>query len=72
MKTNLTKKQILKISRDNGMSFDFRMSKSGMMLWVNSALSGLNDKTQFAMAVVEADAQLKIEKREIKLKKLGL
>jgi len=35
-------------------------------------LSGYNDETQFAMAVVEADAELKREKREIKLKKLGL
>jgi len=47
MKTNLTKKQILKISRDNGMSFDFRMSKSGMMAWVNSTFNRLKVNPYF-------------------------
>jgi hypothetical protein len=70
MKTSLTQKQILEISRKTGMSFDFRMSKKGMMEWVVAGLSGVVRKAEpFAAAVLEADKQYQ---RERKLKQLGL
>jgi len=60
MKTTLTQKQILTISRQTGMSFDFRMSKKGMMEWVNAGLTGNNKEAlRFALAVVEADKHYK-------------
>lgn len=70
MKTTLTQKQLLEISRKTGMSFDFRMTKKGMMEFVLSGLNGDNKKAAvFASAVVEADKQLK---RDIKLKSIGI
>ena len=70
MKTSLTQKQILQISRQTGMSFDFRMSKKGMMQWVDAGLSGDNKEAfTFAQAVVNADKQYQ---RELKLKSLGI
>ena len=59
MKTRLTQKQILDISRKTGMSFDFRMSKNGMMQYVEAALNGDNKKAlDFAKAVVDANNRL--------------
>lgn len=69
MKTSLTQKQILQISRQTGMSFDYRMPKKGMIEWVNAGLNGNKKALVFALAVVEADKSLK---REQKLKSLGI
>jgi predicted amidohydrolase len=69
MKTSLTQKQILQISRQTGMSFDFRMPKKGMMQWVDAGLSGNTKAFDFAQAVISADKQAQ---RENKLKSLGL
>ena len=67
MKTSLTQRQLLQISRQTGMSFDFRMSKKGMLQWVDAGLNntcsccdGLTcdrnySAEAFALAVVEAD-----------------
>jgi hypothetical protein len=60
MKTSLTQKQLLQISRQTGMSFFYTMSKKGMMEWVEGGLNGYNEEARnFALAVVEADKQLK-------------
>lgn len=68
MKTSLTQKQLLQISRQTGMSFDFRMSKKGMMEWVVAGMSGAVRKAEpFAAAVLAADKQYQ---REKKLKQL--
>lgn len=70
MKTILTQKQLLEISRKTGMSFDYRMSKKDMLIWVNCGLFGLNERAlPFAQAVLEADKQ---QQRNKKLKQLGL
>jgi len=70
MKTSLTQKQLLQISRHTGMSFHPNMSKKGMMEWVVAGMSGAVRKAEpFAAAVCEADKQYQ---RELKLKQLGL
>lgn len=70
MKTSLTQKQILQISRQTGMSFDFRMTKKSMIQWVDAGLSGQNKEAfTFAQAVFNADKQMN---RNSKLKALGL
>ena len=64
MKTSLTQKQLLEISRKTGMSFDYRMSKKGMMEWVVAGMSGIVRKAEpFAKAVLEADKQYQREKK---------
>ena len=68
MKITLTQKEILTISRSTGMSFDFRMTKSGMLQYVAFGLSGENKQAaDFAQAVVNADKQ---KSRNAKLSKL--
>lgn len=63
MKTILTRKQLLDISRKTGMSFHPNMSKRDMMLWVRDGLIyRYANCVDFANAVVEADKQLRREK----------
>jgi hypothetical protein len=60
MKTSLTQKQLLQISRQTGMSFFYSMSKKSMLQWVEGGLNGCNKQAEnFALAVIEADKQLK-------------
>lgn len=76
METILTQRELIAISRRTGMSFDFRMKKSQIMMWVEAGLckDGKNfpdvkKAEEFASEVVRMD---KLARREKKLKSLGL
>lgn len=68
MKTSLTQKEILEISRKTGMSFFYKMPKAHMMQFVDAAVSGQNEKAlDFATAVMSAT---KMKDRDVRLKKI--
>lgn len=70
MKTTLTQKEILEISRKTGMSFFFKMPKAHMLQFAEAALTGENDKAiDFAMAIIAAS---KAKDRDRKISGLGI
>lgn len=70
MKTSLTQKEILEISRKTGMSFFYKMPKAHMIQFADAALQGQNEKAlDFAMAIISAT---KIKDREKKIALLGI
>jgi hypothetical protein len=70
MKTSLTQKEILEISRNTGMSFFYKMPKAHMLQFAEAALIGQNEKAvDFAQAIILAT---KAKDRSKKLRSLGV
>lgn len=70
MKTSLTQKEILEISRRTGMSFFYKMPKAHMLQFAEAGLSGENEKAiEFAQAIILAT---KAKERGRQLRSLGI
>jgi desulfoferrodoxin (superoxide reductase-like protein) len=70
MKISLTQKQLIKISRETGMSFHPNMKKQHIIKWVEAGLNGDSiGAIKFSQEVIQADKQYQ---RELKLKNLGI